>query len=158
MKSILSLLVDLNLRRSDMAQRHMQSMRNEYELLLVQETQCAQEMKNYQNEIANSQMQTQEMFHKPVRSDYLMNQFQHIQELKKNYQKAQKSLVAAQDLTTQANAEYDKAKAAYSKLFLRMQVYKTEYKRIQTVDTQRDEQKSEQELEDNYYKPQGRLQ
>jgi hypothetical protein len=136
----------------------MQAIRKEYELRLVQENKCTQELNKYQNILEESQIQTQEMLKNPVRSDYLLNQFQHIQELKKTCQKAQESLVAAQALTTRANAEHDEAKAAYSKLFARIQVYKTEYKRIQTEDNRRDEQKLEHELEDNYCKPKGLLQ
>lgn len=155
MKSVLSLLVELNLRRSDMAQRHMQAMRNEHDLRLLQETQCAQELKKNQKKLIESQIQTQELLQNTVRSDHVLNKFHHFQNLKETCQKAQESLAAAQALTAEANAEHDVAKAAYLKLFAQNQVYKTEYKRIQTADTRRYEQKSEQELEDCYYKPQG---
>ena len=152
MISTLALMIQLNRKRSDMAHKHLEVTRLEYDLRLSQEKQCSHELRLHQDMLEARQKQLQQMLQHPVRSDNLLTENFHIQNLKVACHKSLLELKTAQAFTQQTSAEYSQAKAVFLKFITKMEACKSEYQKIQAEEIQRIEKKTEHELEDNFCK------
>lgn len=133
----------------------MQEMRSEYALRMTQEIKYAEALERTQEELATRKIHVQQLIQTLVKSDQLLIQLHRIQDLKEEFQKAQQILEIAKIATIKANTDYNIAQAAYFRLIAKIEVCKTEYKTLQTEQKRQKEQKSEQELDDNYCKQKG---
>jgi hypothetical protein len=153
--SVLKNLVDINRRRSDIAEQHMKAMRREYELRLAQEIKYAEALERTQEELTTRNSQVELLMQNLVNSNHLLAQIHRIRDLKEECQNAQQALKIAQSATVKASEEYSTAQVAYFRLISRTEVCTTEYKTLQIEKKRSIEQKSEQELDDNYCKQRG---